>query len=249
MNFTYGATSLDFYPMAHTMETEDRTQLHTASDGSVISATNGGLSPRRRRRLTLRLTSSDLTSFKSLYDSVEADEFLFTDSAGASFDVRWLGAFDASEDAYSADGHYRLTIDLLLVTPHSLASYSNTDVSQMSAQVSGSYVLYFPLSYVPTLERADQPTASRLLAPGLLSTDPSRYTARQERTLRFASLPDEFMSKLELYYATIMLGAAKPFTLTHFRDGSESYRWVGGLNAEQDDGLNWSCTMRLRQEV
>ena len=45
------------------------------------------------------------------------------------------------------------------------------------------------------------------------------------------------------------LRALLPFSLVHFRDGTHTFRWIGGMNFTQEAGLFWNGQMGLRAEV
>lgn len=251
MRFDNGVTQLDFDPTEYLLTVEDRTQIHRARDGSVISATNGGLAPRRLRQATLRLTAAELAQFRSFFDGLTGS-FLFTDTNGRVWTVFWLEDFAATEDDYSSVGHHLLRVHLLLTGVSSDAgtgAYSNVDAGQMSIQKSGGAILYFPLAYVPGLDDAGICTDHKSLAPGFLSFDDARYLARKEKSLRFVHLPDAFLTVLEDYYVATLSGAANAMSLAHFRDGALSCRWTGGMSFTQDDAMLWSGAFRVAEEV
>jgi hypothetical protein len=253
MVFDNGASQLTAYPISQTAKVEDRTALRAAYSGKVIAATNqGGLPPRRTRSLVLRLDDADLAAFLAWFQALTTGTFKWTDTNGRVWDAQWLGDFPRVEDDVTSVGHHRLSVELLLVDVFSDAgtgAYGNADVSQMSVQVSGKSKLNFPLAYALGLQGTEIAVPGKVLAPGFLAVDAGRYTDRVDKTVSFSVLSDQFFTTLEDYLVNTMQGALLPFTLIHFRDGSHVFRWEGGMNWTQDNGLLWAGQAKLRAEV
>lgn len=251
MRLDDGSTVLTFDASSHERQVEDRSTLHAASDGSVIGVSNGGLAPRRRARLRLRLTTAELASYAAFYEANRTTPVEFTDTVGRVWDARWIGAFDAAEDAQQADGWHSLRLELLLeavADDTGRTAYSNVDAGLVSIQKSGATLLYWPVGIEPAAEREDPGTAYEDVTPGFVAADASRYAARTDyQALRIVGAPDAFATELEDYLADTLEGAVHPFTLTGYADGT--YRWLGGLSWRQGDDFAWTGTIRLRGEV
>jgi hypothetical protein len=252
MVFDNGITQLTAYPISQQAKVEDRSTLQIAYTGKVVASTNGGLPPRRTRSLVLRLDDADLASFKTWFEAVHTAAIKWTDTNGRVWNAQWIGDFGQVEDDYTSVGHHKLTVNLLLLSVFSDAgtgAYGNANVGQMSVQVSGQSVLYFPLAYAPGLQTVEPDVDNKILAPGFMAIDVSRYTLRADKVAPFSLLSDAFYTALEDYYANTMAGSLLPFSLVHFRDGTSTFRWTDGLQFSQDEGLTWAGQIKLRAEV
>lgn len=249
MKLDDGSTVLSFDAASYERHVEDRSVLHTASDGSVIGVSNGGLAPRRRARLRLRLTTAELASYAAFFAANRTTAVAFTDTVGRVWNARWLAPFDVAEDAQQADGWHSLRLVLLLESvadDSGRTLYSNVDAGLVSIQKAGATQLHWPVGYEPPAGREDPGTAYEDVVAGFVAADTGRYTARTDRSLRIEGAPDAFAATLEDYLADTLEGAVHPFTLTGY--GAGSYRWLDGLTWSQGDDFGWSGSLRLRGE-
>jgi hypothetical protein len=255
VQFTDGITTISFWPTSYELAVDDFTELYEARQGDVIAAAAaGGILPRRRRRVGLIRKTSELTTLRNFFSTNDGKTFRFTDDAGREWNVKWLEALESSEAAVAHDGAgwHEVTVELLLESVYSdaaLEAWPNTDAGQMSIQKSGASILHFPLAYAPPLGRRDHPTAYKSLAPGKLAVDAGRYTAKRRHSLEFRGLARAFMIALEDYYVNTIQGAAHPFSLAHFRDGTLSCRWLDGLRFNQDEGGRYGGGFTVMQEI
>ena len=256
MIFDDGSTTITFFPTAYQVQAEDFTELRESREGEVIAAENlSKAATMLSRELTLIRTTAERDALKTFLLANDGTAFEFTDDVGRVWNARWWErGFDSAEsdNLGGAAGWHDVTVRLWLASVASdagLEAYSNTDVSQMSIQKSGAAVLYWPLAYSVPLGRLDIAPAAKRLGEAALHRDAARYTARREHSMTFDGLERAFVRRLEDYYVDTLAGAAHPFTLAHFRDGSTVFRWLGGLSFTQDEGGRYSGGFQARQEV
>jgi len=254
MLFDDGITTIEFFPTSYEMRAVDFTELIENSQREVIGAPDGGNAPRRERTIGLIRTTAERDALHSFLNGLDGAAFQFTDDVGRIWNARHPDDLESAEEDIAAGGAgwHRVTVRLFLASVASdaaLEAYGNGDVSQMSIQKSGAAVLHFPLAYAPPLGRRDIATAFKELGRAVLHRDAARFTAKRMLSARYAGLPREFVRALEDYFVDTLAGAANPFSLAHFRDGTVSFRWTGGFAFGQDEGGRYSGTMELRQEV
>ena len=257
MIFDDSTTALTFFPTAYSLLVEDPTVLQTNSAGKVIAAGSPSGAPlKRKRKLQLHLTSAEVTSYKSFYNTNDGSVFQFTDSNGRIWDCYWLGSYGRNELNYIGEGNYRLNVDLLLTAVNSDAgttAYGNTDVSQGSIQVSGGSILYLPISYTPQLNVTDISTLYKLEGVNNLFSDASRFTAKKQEMWGFNYLSDSFVTSFEDYIVDTLKGSANPFSAIMYRgasiDFTRNYRLLGGLSLTQDINSRWSCDLQVMEEI
>lgn len=251
MYISDGTVTLEFNPIAYSRKVQDYTKIHT-SDTKVVIATTAKAPPRRTRGIVIRCNSAELVGYQTFFGGNHDNLFYFTDEVGRIWLVRWETPLSVSEDKYTVQGHFVVSLELLLVAVHDdtgTATYANTDVGQMSIQKSGEPVLYFPLAYVHPLGERSGGTAYRKSTQTGIITDKNRFANQGTVSTTYRALTPAFVNVLEDYFVDTLEGAIHPFSLSHYRDATRTFYWVGGLRVQLGRGYTFSGSIGLSEAL